>query len=142
MDCGQYARALFNLEPHATKMRNNPKADKEETTRLLSELQYIYTQIDEPDGLEGISARLGVVDLNQQILSHRKAGRWSQAQAWYELRLAEEPNNVEVQLDLLTCLKESGQYGEWSSSAAVWFSQASFIETDGRVPTHVVQTCY
>ncbi|KAL8413730.1 hypothetical protein RB594_005107 [Gaeumannomyces avenae] len=110
MDCGQYARALFNLEPHATKMRNNPEADKEETNRLLSELQYIYTQIDEPDGLEGISARLGVVDLNQQILSHRKAGRWSQAQAWYELRLAEEPNNVEVQLDLLTCLKESGQY--------------------------------
>ncbi|KAI6601117.1 hypothetical protein MCOR14_004531 [Pyricularia oryzae] len=110
MECGQYARALFHLEPHAAKMRDNAKADPDETTRLMSELQFIYTQIDEPDGLEGISASLGVVDLNQQILSHRKAGRWSQAQSWYEIQLAEEPGNVDAQLDLLNCLKESGQY--------------------------------
>lgn len=120
MECGQYARALFHLEPHAAKMRDNAKADPDETTRLMSELQFIYTQIDEPDGLEGISASLGVVDLNQQILSHRKAGRWSQAQSWYEIQLAEEPGNVDAQLDLLNCLKESGQYGKMNMATSIY----------------------
>jgi serine/threonine-protein kinase ATR len=88
------------------------KGDEGERKRLLNQLQEIYTQIDEPDGLEGISARLQVLDVNQQILGHKKAGRWSAAQTWYEIKLAEEPNNVDTQVDLLTCLKQSGQHGK------------------------------
>jgi serine/threonine-protein kinase ATR len=79
---------------------------------LLERLQDIYTQIDEPDGIEGISAHLHVLDIDQQILAHRKAGRWTAAQSWYEIKLAEEPYNINTQLNLLTCLKESGQHGE------------------------------
>ncbi len=88
------------------------KEDRPKIPHLLSELQQIYTQIDEPDGLEGISAQLAVLDLNQQVLSHRKAGRWTAVQSWCEMRLAEAPDNIDAQVDLLTCLKESGQHGK------------------------------
>ncbi len=113
VDCGQYPRALFHLEPYLQSIKalvptetRSPDADQ-----LLSELQYIYSQIDEPDSLEGLFAHLPSIHLDQQIMGHRKAGRWTAAQTWYEIRLAKDPGNVDVQLDLLTCLKESGQHG-------------------------------
>jgi len=108
--CNQYARALFFLEPHikSTKDNKGPEAG-----RLLQTIQDIYTQIDDPDGLEGISAHLQTVSLDQQALNHRKAGRWTAAQTWYEIRLAELPDDTDTQLDLLTCLKESGQHGKY-----------------------------
>ncbi|EMR70330.1 putative protein kinase rad3 protein [Eutypa lata UCREL1] len=109
VDCKAYSRALFHLEQHIRQVERE-KDDVEEKDRLLQRLQDIYTQIDEPDGLEGISAHLHVLDINQQILSHRKAGRWAAAQTWYEIKLAENPDNIDVQIDLLTCLKESGQH--------------------------------
>lgn len=112
VDCKAYSRALFHLEQHIRQVEQEGDG-VEEKDRLLQRLQDIYTQIDEPDGLEGISAHLHVLDINQQILSHRKAGRWAAAQTWYEIKLAENPDNIDVQIDLLTCLKESGQHGEY-----------------------------
>ncbi|KAJ4386405.1 serine/threonine-protein kinase M1 [Gnomoniopsis smithogilvyi] len=110
IECKQFARALFHLEPHILRQKEMLGDETDSVQQALNSLQHVYTQIDEPDGLEGVSANLKVIDLNQQILSHRKAGRWSRAQTWCEVQLAEDPTNVDVQLDLLTCLKESGQY--------------------------------
>ncbi|KAH0495668.1 hypothetical protein TgHK011_009203 [Trichoderma gracile] len=109
IDCNEYARALFHLEQHAQKM-DQAKREPGDRTRLLQQLQDIYANIDEPDGLEGISAHLHVLDINQQILSHKKAGRWAAAQTWYEMQLAEKPDNAEVQVELLNCLKQAGQH--------------------------------
>lgn len=110
IDCNEYSRALFHLEQHAQKMERS-KRDPGDRARLFGQLQDIYANIDEPDGLEGISAHLHVLDINQQILSHKKAGRWAAAQTWYEIQLAEKPDNVDVQMDLLNCLKQAGQHG-------------------------------
>jgi serine/threonine-protein kinase ATR len=115
IDCRQYARALFHLEPHILRQQEKQGDDTDNLQQALDSLQHVYAHIDEPDGLEGVSANLKVIDLKQQILSHRKAGRWSRAQTWCEVQLAENPHNVDVQIDLLTCLKESGQYGESTS---------------------------
>ena len=112
VECKSYARALFHWEQHSRHIRSSTK-DPEKTTLLLQRLQDIYTQIDEPDGIEGISAHLHVLDIDQQILGHRKAGRWTAAQSWYEIELAEDPDDVDVQVNLLTCLKESGQHGSY-----------------------------
>lgn len=112
IDCKQYARALFHLEPHILHQQEKYGDDAENIQQALDSLQHVYAHIDEPDGLEGVSANLKVIDLKQQILSHRKAGRWSRAQTWCEVQLAEDPHNIDVQIDLLTCLKESGQYGK------------------------------
>ncbi|KAF8859864.1 protein kinase-like protein rad3 [Acephala macrosclerotiorum] len=108
VECKSYSRALFYWEQHIRNLRK-PDMPEKENTALLEHLQDIYSQIDEPDGIEGISAHLQVVDINQQILGHRKAGRWTAAQSWYEIQLAENPQDVDVQLNLLTCLRESGQ---------------------------------
>jgi serine/threonine-protein kinase ATR len=118
VECKSYSRALFYWEQHIRHVREADKSS-ETNTALLQRLQDIYTQIDEPDGIEGISAHLHVLDIDQQILAHRKAGRWTAAQSWYEIKLAEEPDNVDTQLNLLTCLKESGQHGECSGVDAL-----------------------
>ncbi|KAI1121226.1 phosphatidylinositol 3 [Nemania abortiva] len=109
MDCSAYSRALFHLEQHIRQV-DEAKDNGYDRTRLLQQVQDIYTQIDEPDGLEGISAHLPLLDIEQQVLSDRKAGRWAAAQTWYEIKIAKEPDNIDVRIDLLTCLKESGQH--------------------------------
>ncbi|TVY82181.1 Protein kinase rad3 [Lachnellula suecica] len=109
VECKSYSRALFYWEQHIRNCRER-KITMDKNTELLERLQDIYTQIDEPDGIEGISAHLHVLDIEQQILGHRKAGRWTAAQSWYEIKLAENPDDVDVQVNLLTCLKESGQH--------------------------------
>lgn len=115
IDCNDYARALFHLEQHAQKMEQRQRKP-DERKHLLKNLQDIYANIDEPDGLDGISAHLHDLDINQQILSHRKAGRWTAVQSWYEMQLAEKPDNVDVQVDLLNCLKQAGQHGKLDSA--------------------------
>lgn len=121
VECGSYARALFHWEQYIRQQREIADAAKENPNLepLYERLQDIYTQIDEPDGIEGISANLQVLNIDQQIIEHRKAGRWTAAQSWYELKLSERPDDVNVQFDLLTSLKESGQYGE--SAALSWY---------------------
>lgn len=91
------------------------KLQGDDHSKMMKRLQDIYAHIDEPDGLEGLSARLQILDIDQQVLGHRKAGRWTAAQTWYEIRLAAEPDNSDVQHDLLTCLKQTGQHGEHNS---------------------------
>ncbi|KAM0134783.1 hypothetical protein ACHAP3_005339 [Botrytis cinerea] len=110
IQCKSYSRALFNWEQHIRHIRETKKQDASGEVSDLERLQEIYTQIDEPDGIEGISAHLHVLDIDQIVLGHRKAGRWTAAQGWYEIKLAEDPEDVDVQLNLLTCLKESGQH--------------------------------
>ncbi|RPA97874.1 hypothetical protein L873DRAFT_1828879 [Choiromyces venosus 120613-1] len=108
VECNSYARALFYWEQYI----RNVRVAKEEVVMdpLYEQLQRIYTQIDEPDGIEGISAKLHVLNLDQQILEHRKAGRWTAAQSWYEILLSEKPDDNDAQINLLECLRESGQH--------------------------------
>ncbi|ORX98750.1 hypothetical protein BCR34DRAFT_142938 [Clohesyomyces aquaticus] len=112
VECGSYARALVHWEQYYRQEQSKAEAKDEpfEQDELLQHLQFIYAQIDEPDSIEGISAHLQFLNPDQQIMEHRKAGRWTAAQSWYELSLAEKPNDTETQINLLTCLKESGQY--------------------------------
>jgi DNA-binding transcriptional MerR regulator len=114
VECGSYARALFHWEQYYREEQAKAEAKQGYYAKddLLQHLQFIYAQIDEPDSIEGIAAHLQVLNPEQQIMEHRKAGRWTAAQSWYELALAERPNDPETQVDLLTCLKESGQYGK------------------------------
>lgn len=114
VECKSFARALFHWEQYIRLEKDKPNLPEPsfKLETLYERLQDIYTQIDEPDGIEGISAHLHVLNIDQQILEHRKAGRWTAAQSWYELLLNERPEDVDVQVNLLTCLRESGQYGK------------------------------
>jgi serine/threonine-protein kinase ATR len=116
VECKSFSRALFHWEQYIRQRKSTmEKKKKAQLEPLYQRLQYIYTQIDEPDGIEGISSHLHVFNIDQQVLEHRTGGRWAAAQSWYELQLDEEPDNSDAQLKLLTCLKESGQQGIQSS---------------------------
>lgn len=117
VECRSFSRALFHWEQFIRQQRDGDhNADQHvDLEPLYERLQEIYTQIDEPDGIEGISAHLQVLNIDQQILEHRKAGRWTAAQSWYEILLTEKPMDLDVQLNLLTCLKASGQHGKGSN---------------------------
>lgn len=108
IECKSYSRALFHWEQYIRQM-NNGEGNSDD---LLARLQEIYTQIDEPDGIEGISAQMHTLNIDQQILEHQKAGNWTAAQNWYEIQLQERPDDGTVQMNLLMCLKETGQIGE------------------------------
>lgn len=123
IECKSFSRALFHWEQYIRQEKQR-HADSErdfDLEPLYERLQEIYTQIDEPDGVEGISAHLHVLNIDQQILEHRKAGRWMAAQSWYEMELAEQPNDVDLQVNLLTSLKESGQHGTHATCTSLSF---------------------
>ncbi|TKA23330.1 hypothetical protein B0A50_07538 [Salinomyces thailandicus] len=112
VECGAYARALFNWEQHIRQERSivpSPGLQGPET-KLYEKLQDIYASIDEPDGLEGIGAHLSILTEEQKVKQHAKSGRWVAAQAWYESRLADDARDEEAQGALLDCLRETGQY--------------------------------
>ncbi|KAL4869315.1 hypothetical protein BDV12DRAFT_185211 [Aspergillus spectabilis] len=110
VECKSFSRALFHWEQYIRQYTNRLQVQQPAGLDSLYEhLQNIYSQIDEPDGIEGISTHLHVLDIDQQILEHRKAGRWATAQSWYELQLEKDPDNIDAQWNLFTCLKESGQ---------------------------------
>ena len=113
MDCRSFPRALFHWEQYLREEQDKGRMAEgsSEQEEVLHHLQEIYAQIDEPDGIEGISAHLHVLDPEQQILDHKKNGRWTAAQSWYELELLDDPTDSSAQLNLLTCLRESGQSG-------------------------------
>lgn len=114
MECGTYARALFNWEQYIRQSRplipvaSTDSGSDEMNDRLID----IYAQIDEPDGLEGISAHLTILSDEQQATLHARSGRWTAAQAWYELQFASQPHNEELQTGLLQCLRETGRYSQ------------------------------
>ncbi|KAK5087209.1 serine/threonine-protein kinase M1 [Lithohypha guttulata] len=103
IECRSYARALLHWEEHI-------HATKDPSDDDYRRLQDIYAQIDEPDGIDGISSCMRVLNVESQILEHRKAGRWQAAQNWYEMQMTESPNDGDVRVNLLHALKESGQY--------------------------------
>jgi serine/threonine-protein kinase ATR len=108
IECKSFSRAMFHWEQYIRQKRGNHK----DPDALLARLQEIYTQIDEPDGIEGISAQMSTLNVDQQILEHRKAGNWGAAQNWYEIQLHAQPEDGTLQTNLLTCLRETGQSGK------------------------------
>ncbi|QIW94919.1 hypothetical protein AMS68_000437 [Peltaster fructicola] len=113
MDCGAYSRALFNWEQFIRETRPivppaNTSLDDDDGDYYR--LHDIYAQIDEPDGLEGISAHLTILTEEQQATLHARSGRWTAAQAWYESKLINDRGNEELQGSLLHCLQETGRY--------------------------------
>src|SRR5271170_711510 len=111
--CGSYARALFHWEQY---VRDNEKTPPEDGMDLLyARWQEIYNYLDEPDGIEGISAKFTFQTFDQQILEHETAGHWSAAQSCFELALQQDPSNLTSQRGFLNCIKQSGHHETYLS---------------------------
>ena len=75
---------------------------------LLEQMQRIYANLDEPDGMDGIARLLLQPSLDSQILEHEACGRWTSAQTCYELALQKHPHELRYHVGLMQCLKNLG----------------------------------
>jgi len=114
LECESYARALFHWEQHLRQRTVTvPKAITAlEHEDMYHHLQDIYAEIDEPDGIAGISAHMSVLAPEQQVIEYRRAGRWTAAQSWYEQSLSEEPDDPDLYGGLFECFREAGRFGK------------------------------
>ncbi|KAI9000757.1 hypothetical protein BD414DRAFT_405932 [Trametes punicea] len=126
-ECKAYARSLMNLEQQLmachirdAKAKLDAKARGDtEAVRTIESTDYqdqyerlheLYAHLDEPDGMEGVSTMILSPSLEHQIRQHESTGTWTSAQSCWEVRLQDEPDNLEYHLGLLRCLRNLGHY--------------------------------
>ncbi|KAL0070158.1 hypothetical protein AAF712_002648 [Marasmius tenuissimus] len=113
MQCKAYARSLMNFEMYILKVSTLEIPEDAKYQRLApyyEKLHEIYAHLDEPDGMEGVSTRILSPSLEHQIRHHEINGRWTSAQSCWEVRIQQEPNNVDFHIGLLRCLRNLGHY--------------------------------
>ncbi|KAG6548304.1 hypothetical protein Mapa_010357 [Marchantia paleacea] len=129
--CQAYARALLYFETYVREKSGalNPAAESsgvfvdEDVTFLLE----IYSGLDEPDGLSGLTRLRTSTTLQDQVLIHEKAGNWGESLTCYEQALQMEPTSILRHSGLLNCLLNMGHL------------QAMVTHVDGlilRMPDH------
>lgn len=105
--CGSYARALFYWEQ---RYRSLEKKDRATMDSYNQHWQTIYSRLEEPDGIEGISLKFTYRNFEQQILEHETAGHWSAAQSLFELEMEREPYELRLHKGLLNSIKQTGHH--------------------------------
>lgn len=112
--CGSFARAIFHFEKYLRTREDIENPDEYDGRDAdMAQLQAMYAGIEELDAVDGLSAQLQILSPEQQVLAHKRAGRWSAAQSYYEVELRSHPKDASLQRELLTCLKARGQYSKF-----------------------------
>lgn len=104
-----YARSLRNFELRINILRKDHR--NPDLQSYFEHLHQIYAEIDEPDGMEGVSTFVVSPSLEHQIREHESTGRWTSAQSCWEVRLQQSPDDVNLHVGLLRCLRNLGHYG-------------------------------
>ncbi|KAG6832347.1 hypothetical protein H0H87_001811 [Tephrocybe sp. NHM501043] len=110
--CKAYARSLMSFERQVVALQAQSPKNKD-LPGYYERLHEIYSHLDEPDGMEGVSTLVLSPSLEHQIRQHESTGRWTSAQSCWEVRLQQSPNNVEFHIGLLRCLRNLGHYGNF-----------------------------
>lgn len=110
--CRAYARSLLN---HEKRIRLLQSASEDtgrnaEVQENLEDLHMIYANLEEPDGMEGVSCFVLRPSLDHQIREHESTGRWTSAQSCWEVKIQESPKDLELHIGLLRCLRNLGHY--------------------------------
>ncbi|EIW68190.1 hypothetical protein TREMEDRAFT_32442 [Tremella mesenterica DSM 1558] len=138
-----YARSLRGFEQRIIQLRleKRPNFDLQ---IYFERLHQIYAELDEPDGMEGVSAFVLSPSLELQIREHESTGRWTSAQSCWEVRLQQSPDDISLHEGLLKCLKSLGHYDtlrthirgvlsrhpDWSDRLAAYEAEAAWIIGD------------
>jgi serine/threonine-protein kinase ATR len=110
--CKQYARALMSLEQRAQQMLRRPDAGERILQIDYDKMHELYANLDEPDGMNGISSMVLSPTLEHQIREHESTGRWTSAQSCWEVSLQQNPDNLQSHVGLLKCLRNLGHFGK------------------------------
>ncbi|KAH7344042.1 hypothetical protein B0J17DRAFT_625622 [Rhizoctonia solani] len=135
--CRAFARSLMSFEKEIVAKREQRKTEQE-LQPLYERLHEIYANLDEPDGMEGVSKLVISPSLEQQIRGHEMTGRWTSAQSCWEIQLQQEPNNLEPHIGLLRCLRNLGHNDAMKthihgvlSNHPMWESQLADFAVEG-----------
>lgn len=109
LTCRAYARSLLNFEQRIRGLRASGKEDHD-LQSYYEQLHIIYADIDEPDGMEGISTCIISPTLEHQIREHETTGRWTSAQSCWEVQIQADPVEPTNHVGLLRCLRNLGHY--------------------------------
>ncbi|KAJ7228144.1 hypothetical protein GGX14DRAFT_547392 [Mycena pura] len=109
LKCKAYARSLMNFERQIVTLRER-SPNSNDLPEYYERLHEIYSHLDEPDGMEGVSTLILSPSLEHQIRQHESTGRWTSAQSCWEVRLQQSPDNLDFHLGLLRCLRNLGHY--------------------------------
>ena len=101
----------MNFESQIISLREGSRSHKD-LPIYYERLHEIYSYLDEPDGMEGVSTLILSPSLEHQIRQHESTGRWTSAQSCWEVRLQQSPDNLDFHLGLLRCLRNLGHYGQ------------------------------
>ncbi|KAG6891314.1 hypothetical protein C0992_009195 [Termitomyces sp. T32_za158] len=107
--CKAYARSLMSFERQIVALHEQSPNNKD-LPGYYERLHEIYSHLDEPDGMEGVSTLILSPSLEHQIRQHESTGRWTSAQSCWEVRLQQSPDNVDFHIGLLRCLRNLGHY--------------------------------
>ncbi|KAL2323977.1 hypothetical protein Fmac_023035 [Flemingia macrophylla] len=106
--CQAYARSLMYFESYVRERSGafNPAAEKSGIfdDQDVSHLMEIYSCLDEPDGLSGLSCLSKSLSLHDQLLMNKMAGNWADVLTACEQALQMEPTSVQRHSDVLNCL--------------------------------------
>lgn len=108
LTCKAYARSLLNFESHIVNQRSKGESNLQTYYEHLHEC---YADLDEPDGMEGISTKIIAPSVLHQIREHESTGRWTSAQSCWEVKLQQKPDDPVNHAGLLRCLRNLGHYG-------------------------------
>ncbi|UOH82515.1 hypothetical protein LQV05_005222 [Cryptococcus neoformans] len=149
-----YARSLRSFEERIIQLREEKK-DTAELQTYFERLHQIYAELDEPDGMEGVSAFVISPSLEHQIREHESTGRWTSAQSCWEVRLQQSPDDPTLHVGLLKCLRNLGHYDtlrthirgvitrhpDWSLQLAPFAAEAAWIIGDWDTVRQVGPDC-
>jgi len=157
--CKDHARALLNIEQQILKLEGGQVSSgqslivDEATDHISPEQQLqkyyekaheIYAAVDEPDGMEGISAKITAPSIPHQIREHESTGRWTSAQSCWEVQLQRHPDELRSHVGLLRCLRNLGHYDslrahivgvlqshpDWESELAPFSVESSLVSNN------------
>ena len=110
LQCKAFSRSLMSFEGQVFDLKANGAAEAE-LQPYYEHLHEIYANLDEPDGMEGVSTLVLSPSLEHQIRQHESTGRWTSAQSCWEVKLQSNPNDLDYHIGLLRCLRNLGHYG-------------------------------
>lgn len=108
-----YARSLRSFEQRVYQLKRTQRLPDQDLQEYYERIHQIYAELDEPDGMEGISTFVIAPSLEHQIREHESTGRWTSAQSCWEVRLQQDPDDVSLHVGLLKCLRNLGHYGRY-----------------------------
>lgn len=109
LKCRAFARSLLNFEQQIRTLRKEG-APVDQLQECFEDLHLIYANLEEPDGMEGVSTQVLLPSLDHQIREHESTGRWTSAQSCWEVKIQEKPDSLEFHVGLLRCLRNLGHY--------------------------------